>query len=60
MRTASNVLLRDGPADGQVSHVADVGEPIGVEDVGGSITYVVTGEVEERDGVELRVYAPRR
>ena len=61
MTNASNVILRDGPADGQVAHVADVGQPIGVEDVGGgSITYVDTGEVVERDGVELRVYAPRR
>ena len=61
MTNASNVILRGGPADGQVSHVAEVGEPIGIEDVGGgSITYVDTGEVEERDGVELRVYAPRR
>ncbi|WP_374455730.1 hypothetical protein [Nocardioides sp.] len=52
-----NVILRGGPADG---HVAEPGEPIGVEDVGsGSITYVDPGEVEQRDGRELRVYAPR-
>lgn len=56
-----NVILRDGPADGQTSYVADPGEPLGVEDVGGgSITYVDTGEVVQRDGAGLRVYAPRR
>ena len=60
MTNDPNVILRGGPADGQTSLTAEPGEPVGVEDVGGgSITYVDTGEVEQRDGRELRVYAPR-
>lgn len=60
MTNDPNVILRGGPGDGQVSSCAQVGDPIGIEDVGGgSITYVDTGEVEQRDGQVLRVYAPR-
>ena len=60
MTSEPNVILRGGPADGQTSRAPEPGAPIGVEDVGGgSITYVDTGELEQRDGRELRVYAPR-
>jgi hypothetical protein len=56
-----NVILRGGPADGQVSCCAAIGDPLPFEDVGGgSITYVDTDQVEEHDGMTLRVYVPRR
>jgi hypothetical protein len=55
-----NVVFRGGPADGQTSYIPALGEPISVEDVGGgSITYVDNDELEEHDGVGLRVYAPQ-
>ena len=60
MTSDTDVILRGGPADGRTARVAAAGEPLGVEDVGGgSITYVDTGQVEQRDGRQLRVYAPR-
>lgn len=60
MTSDPEVILRGGPADGRTARVAATGEPIGVEDVGGgSITYIDTGQVEQHDGRELPVYAPR-
>lgn len=55
-----NVILRGGRADGEVAYVSAPGEPLSHEDDGGgSITYVDSNEVEERDGKRLRVYVPR-
>ena len=60
MDTTPNVVLRGGPADGQTTHHAALGHPMSFEDVGGgSITYVATDEVEEREGLALQVYVPR-
>lgn len=60
MDSDPNVILRGGRADGEVAHVPVPGDPLSHEDDGGgSITYVDTGEVVERDGTTLRVYAPR-
>jgi len=59
--SAPKVILRGGPADGQVASCPVPGEPLSVEDVGGgSITYVDAGRSEEHDGDTLRVYEPRR
>jgi hypothetical protein len=59
MSSKPNVLLRSGPADGQVMHAQALGEAMQVEDVGGgAVTYVDTDELEERDGILLRVYEP--
>lgn len=61
MDTQPNVILRGGPADGEVRRLVDLGEPMPYEDDGGgSITYFDTGEVSELGGGTLRVYAPRR
>jgi hypothetical protein len=55
-----NVILRGGPADGQVAYVPSSGDPVPFEDTGGgSITYVDTDRREEREGITLRVYEPR-
>ena len=59
MNNKLNVILRGGPADGQATYYPAIGDPMRFEDVGGgSITYVDTDELEERDGVMLRVYVP--
>lgn len=61
MRNQPNVILRGGPADGQVAHSPVLGEPMPVEDVGGgSVTYVDAERVEYRDDIPLQVYEPRR
>ena len=55
-----NVVLRGGPADGQISYLPALGDPMPVEDVGGgSITYVDSGELAEHEGLPLRVYVPK-
>jgi hypothetical protein len=60
MPDTPNVVMRGGPADGQISHVRAVGDPMPFEDVGGgSITYVASDELEEHEGVQLRVYVPK-
>lgn len=60
MPDKSNVVLRGGPADGRISYLPAPGEPMPFEDVGGgSITYVDSNEVEEHEGIQLRVYVPK-
>ena len=60
MPNQPNVVMRGGPADGQLAHVPVLGDPMPVEDVGGgSITYVASEQVEDGEGVELRVYVPK-
>ena len=55
-----NVVLRGGPADGETMHFTNLGDPMPYEDEGGgSITYVDTDQLEEHDGIMLRVYEPR-
>jgi hypothetical protein len=61
MNNKPNVILRGGPADGEVTYYPALGEPMPFEDVGGgSITYVDTDELAERDGITLRVYEPEQ
>lgn len=49
--------MRGGPADGQISYVPALGDPLPYEDIGGgSITYGDSDELEEHDGIQLRVY----
>lgn len=56
-----NVILRRGPADGEVMYCPTPGDPIPFEDEGGgSTTYLDTDQLEERDGIMLRVYEPAR
>ena len=60
MQSEPNIILREGPAHGQMSYVHALGDPMPVEDVGGgSITSIDAGEVQGHDGVQLRVYTPR-
>lgn len=61
MDNQPNVILRGGPADGQVRSLPVLGEPMPYEDEGGgSITYFDTGEVTETVEGALRVYEPHR
>jgi len=61
MNNKPNVILRGGPADGEVTYYPGLGEPMPFEDVGGgSITYVDTDELAGRDGITLRVYEPEQ
>ncbi|QBX55047.1 hypothetical protein EXE58_05985 [Nocardioides seonyuensis] len=61
MDNEPNVILRGGPADGEVRRLPELGEPMPYEDEGGgSITYFDTGETAEQAGVALRVYEPHR
>lgn len=54
-----NVVMRGGPADGQISYFPALGDPMPFEDVGGgSITYVDSDELEEHESIQLRVYVP--
>lgn len=60
MPNKPNVVMRGGPADGQISCFLALGDPLPFEDVGGgSITYVDSDELEEHDGIRLRVYVPK-
>ena len=60
MTNEPNVVLRGGPADGEILCVHALGDPVSVEDVGGgSITYVDHGERQEHEGVQLQVYVPK-
>jgi hypothetical protein len=60
MPNKPNVVLRGGPADGQISYFPALGDPMPFEDVGGgSITYVDNDELEEHEGIQLRVYVPK-
>ena len=55
-----NVVLRGGPGDGQISCFPGLGDPMPFEDVGGgSVTYVDSDELEEHEGIQLRVYVPQ-
>jgi hypothetical protein len=55
-----NVVLPGGPGDGQTSYFPALGDPIPFEDVrGGSVTYVDSDELEEYEGIQLRVYVPQ-
>lgn len=57
MTDTPNAVLRGGPADGEAVHTPHLGDPVPYEDDGGgSITYLPTDQVEERDGIVLRVY----
>lgn len=60
MPNKPNVVMRGGPADGHISHLSTLGDPMPFEDVGGgSITYVDSDQLEEHDGIPLRVYVPK-
>ena len=60
MPNKPNVVMRGGPADGRISHTPTLGDPMPFEDVGGgSITYVDSHQLEEHEGVQLRVYVPK-
>jgi hypothetical protein len=60
MPNKPNVVMRGGPADGQIAHSPIPGEPMPFEDVGGgSITYVENDQLEEHEGIQLRVYVPK-
>lgn len=60
MSNKPNVIMRGGPADGQISHLPALGAPMSFEDVGGgSITYVDSDQLEDQEGVQLRVYVPK-
>ena len=59
MSNKTNVILRGGPVDGEVTYYPALGEPMPFEDVGGGlITYVDTDELAELDGFMLRVFWP--
>lgn len=61
MKSKPNAILRGGPADGEVTYYPALGDPMPFEDEGGgSITYVDTDQLEEHDGIMLRVYELRR
>lgn len=60
MPNKPNIVMRGGPAEGQLSYVATLGDALPFEDVGGgSITYVDSDALEEHDGIQLRVYIPK-
>jgi len=60
MPNKPNVVLRGGPGDGQISYFPALGDPMPFEDVGGGlITYVDNHELEEHEGIQLRVYVPK-
>jgi hypothetical protein len=60
MPNKPNVVLRGGLGDGQISYFPALGDPMPFEDVGGgSVTYADSGELEEHEGIQLRVYVPR-
>jgi hypothetical protein len=60
MPNEPNVVLRGGPANGEMRHLPNLGDPTSYEDEGGgSITYVDTDQLEEHDGIMLRVYGPK-
>jgi hypothetical protein len=60
MPNKPNVVMRGGPADGQIAHFPALGDPMPFEDVGGgSITYVDSDQLEEHEAIQLRVYVPK-
>lgn len=60
MPNQPNVVMRGGPADGQISHTPTLGDPIPFEDVGGGLDhYVDSHELEKHEGMQLRVYLPQ-
>jgi hypothetical protein len=60
MPNKPNVVMRGGPANGQIWHSPALGAPMSYEDVGGgSLTYVDSDELEELESIQLRVYVPR-
>lgn len=61
MNNKPSVILRGGPAGGQVTYFPTPGDPMPFEDAGGgSSTHLDTDHLEEHDGIMLRVHAPGR
>ena len=60
MHNQPNVVMRGGPADGQLAHVPVLGDPVPGEDVRGrSITALASEHVADGEGVALLVYVPK-